>query len=90
VLYNQLMATLKSENAISDDLVTSKFQKFSARCQPWWHLEELSLAECKHVKVVLEVFYTPPKYFGMCAPDTKYFNVLPPPKKETQSCSEKW
>jgi hypothetical protein len=71
------MAKLKSENAISDDLETSKFQN--------------SLPGCKHVKVGPKVFYTPPKYFGMCAPDTKYFNVLTPPpqKKETQS-SEKW
>jgi hypothetical protein len=64
VLYSQLMAKLKSENAISDDLETSKFQN--------------SLPECKHIKVGPEVFYTPPKYFGMCAPDTKYFNVLFP------------
>jgi hypothetical protein len=75
VLYNQLMARLKSENGISDDLGTSKFQNFSARRQPWWHLEELSLPECEHVKVGPEVFYIPPKYFGMCATDTKYFNV---------------
>jgi hypothetical protein len=68
VLYSQLMAKLKSENAIiqSDDLETSKFQN--------------SLPECEHVKVGPDVFYTPPKYFGMCAPDTKYFNI-PPQKK---------
>jgi hypothetical protein len=59
VLYSQLMAKLKSENAISDNLETSKFQN--------------SLPECKHV-----IFYTPPKYFGMCAPNTEYFNVLLP------------
>jgi hypothetical protein len=79
------MAKLKSENAISDDLETSKFQNFPARRQSWWRLKELSLPECKHVKVVPDVFYTPPKYFGMCAPDTKYFNA---PEK-TQSSSEK-
>jgi hypothetical protein len=69
VLYSQLMATLKSENAISDDLEKMPFLA-------------LSLPECKQVKFGPEVFYTPPKYFGMCAPDTKYFNVLPPPKKK--------
>jgi hypothetical protein len=53
VLYSQLMAKLKSENAVSDDLETSK--------------------------VDLETS----KYFGMCAPDTKYFNVLPPPKSNS-------
>ena len=68
VLDSQLMATLKSENAISDNLGTSKFQNFSVQRQPWWRLEEFSLPECKHVKVVPEVFYTPPKYFGGCAP----------------------
>jgi hypothetical protein len=50
VLYSQLMAKLKSENAISDDLETSKFQN--------------SLPGCKHIKVGPKVFYIPPKYYG--------------------------
>jgi hypothetical protein len=62
------MAKLESENAISDDLETSKFQNFSARRQPWWRFVELPVPKCKHTKVGPEVFYTPPKYFGMCAP----------------------
>jgi hypothetical protein len=50
VLYSQLMAKLDSENAITNDLETSKFQNFSARRQAWWRLVELPLLHCKHIK----------------------------------------
>jgi hypothetical protein len=67
------MAKLESENAISDDLETSKFKNVSTQRQPWWRFVELPLPICKHAK---------------SAPLTsKYFKVLPP--KETQSSSEK-
>jgi hypothetical protein len=53
------MAALKSENAISDNLGTSKF------LSPFQNVNTQ--------KVDPEVFYTPPKYLGMCAPDHKLF-----------------
>ena len=66
------MAKLKSENAISDDLETSKFQN--------------SLPECKHIKVGPEVF-TPLQNILECVPLTQNILTSSPPK-ETQSSSE--
>jgi hypothetical protein len=81
------MAKLDSENAISDDLETSKFLR-SAPTMAWWRLEKLPLPKCKHIKSGSRNILHTSKNILECAPlTTKYFNVLPP--KETQSSSEK-
>jgi hypothetical protein len=65
VLYSQLMAKLKSENAISDDLATSKFQN--------------SLPGCKHIKVgpnhpvqtLRKIIVSVKLFFGQCPKNNK-------------------